>query len=77
MPRTTVATVTFSKRRMADLEDGIADREHAVEERLHRVADHLPDADAGHQRAHEISQSAQRHRDRARDRRGRPEVEDG
>jgi phage terminase small subunit len=64
--------VTFNKERQADLEDALADQEHAVEARLHKVAEKLPDPAHGHQRADAISEGADRHRRRARALRRQP-----
>jgi hypothetical protein len=57
-------------------EERIAGAEHAVEKRLHSLAEHLPDADDVHERADSLSQQAERHRDHAQALRARGDAEE-
>jgi hypothetical protein len=51
--------------RRAHREEQIAAVEESTEQRMHAVADLLPDSGAVHQRANELSERAQSHRRRA------------
>jgi hypothetical protein len=58
--------VDADRERLAAAEDRMADAEQAVAVRLHALADHLPDPETAHARAELMAASAERHRERAR-----------
>jgi len=59
----------MSSKEREDLEETLADVEEATEQRMHSVADLLPQSQNVHERADRLSENAEKHRRRVQRRR--------
>ena len=66
--------MSFNER--PDLEERLAEAEEATEERMHSVADLLPDSEEVHARANRLSDRAREHHRRAQRKRANDKPED-